>query len=363
MILERIRKHWRFLENRPAERPPSARREGPVPVRDFAEKLKLTAVLLGCATQKDLCLMFRRVNPDTEFDLERSYNWVQGRSRPRSATVYEDWATLLGTDRPSGFLTSCSMDEFLDVVARRFDLSRTELAHMAGDPAAEAERAPPANAPPAYLAGFYACYSHAWSPHFRGMIVRGSLSITSAATPEAPSLSALYGESVAVGRLQLRGPVHLAGRSLSIDLAGTEEQLRLHMTLFPPSPPASVLAGVMSGTTFVDFSARPAATRIVMVRVPETSAGAVERSDRYVDIAEEPLSRDLAALGIPLGNADAAEIDRLLDAFLSADDEPRSHLEAPAAAYAELTLAVDRLMLPMLQPEAPIPRRLGERSA
>jgi len=175
-----------------------------VPVRDFAEKLRLTVVLLGCASQKDLCLLFRKVNPATEFDLERSYNWVQGRSRTGSATVYEDWAALLATDRPTGFLTSCSMDEFLDVVACRFDLRRAELARMAGDPAAEAEQAPP-----------------------------------------------------------------LAFRS-----------------------------------------ARP----------------------------------------------HAAEIDRLVHAFLWPDDEPPSHLEAPAAADAELTPAVDRLLLPMLQSAARRPR-------
>ncbi len=328
-----------------------------MPVRDFAEKLKLTAALLGCATQKDLCLLFRKVNPETEFDLERSYNWVQGRSRPRSAKVYEDWATLLGTSRPAGFLTSCSMDAFLDVIAQRFDLSRSELARMAGYPTAEAEPVGTTNRPPAYLAGTYACYSHAWSPHFRGMIVRGSLAIDSVATQDsAPGLTAAYSESVAVGQLQVRGLVELTGRSISVDLSEAEQQLRLHMTLFPPSPPASVLAGVMSGAAFVDYLAQPAATRIVMVRIPEAKASAIEPSDRYLDVAVEPLSGDLAALGIPAGAAEAAELDRLLHAFLWAAGESGSHIEAPATAYAELTVAVERLMLPILQPAAPIPR-------
>lgn len=317
-------------------------------VRDFAQKLKLTSVLLGCATQKDLCLLFRKVNPETEFDLERSYNWIRGRSRPRSARVYEDWAALLGTGRPTGFLTSCSMEEFLEVVAPCFGLSLAELAGMAGDRAAGAEPGGTANRPPVYLAGSYACYSHAWSPHFRGMVVRGSLAIEPVATKDAPaSLTAVYSESVAVGRLKVRGPVEVTGRSISVDLFEAEQQLRLLMTLFLPSPPASVLAGVMSGAAFVDFLAQPAATRIVMIRIPDASAPAIERSDRYLDVAKEPLSADLAALGVPVGPAEAIQLDRLLHEFLWASEESGNHVGAPAAAYAKLTLAVDSLMLPI----------------
>jgi hypothetical protein len=40
---------------------------------------------------------------------------MQGRAQPRSARVYQDWATLLGTDRPISYLQSCTIDEFLDL--------------------------------------------------------------------------------------------------------------------------------------------------------------------------------------------------------------------------------------------------------
>ena len=53
--------------------------------RGLAAKLRITAALLGCATRKELCARFRSVNPATEFDLERSYKWLQGRALPRSA--------------------------------------------------------------------------------------------------------------------------------------------------------------------------------------------------------------------------------------------------------------------------------------
>lgn len=36
-------------------------------------KLLVTQELLGCASRKELCARFREVNPQTEFDLERSH--------------------------------------------------------------------------------------------------------------------------------------------------------------------------------------------------------------------------------------------------------------------------------------------------
>lgn len=53
-------------------------------VRDFGHKLRITAALLGCASQKDLCARFRAVNPATAFKLERSYKWMHGRALPRA---------------------------------------------------------------------------------------------------------------------------------------------------------------------------------------------------------------------------------------------------------------------------------------
>jgi hypothetical protein len=58
-----------------------------IPVRDLAAKLRITAALFGCASQKDRCARFHRVNPGSTFDLDRSYKWMQGRAQPRSARV------------------------------------------------------------------------------------------------------------------------------------------------------------------------------------------------------------------------------------------------------------------------------------
>src|SRR5262245_2655082 len=101
-------------------------------VRDFAAKLRITAAALGCTSQKDLCAQFLRVNPATTFDVDRSYKWMQERALPRSAKLYDDWALLLGTERPPAYLQSCTLDEFLDLACDRFGLSREALVARAG---------------------------------------------------------------------------------------------------------------------------------------------------------------------------------------------------------------------------------------
>ena len=109
-------------------------------VRDFGAKLRITAAVLGCASQKDLCARFREVNPGTTFELDRSYKWMQGRALPRSARLYEDWAALLGTGRPVAWLQSCTVDEFLELVCDRHEVSREALVARAGLGAAPRRR-------------------------------------------------------------------------------------------------------------------------------------------------------------------------------------------------------------------------------
>ena len=316
-----------------------------IPVRDFAAKLRITAALLGCASQKDLCARFHQVNPGSTFDLDRSYKWMQGRARPRSARVYEDWATLLGTSSPIAQLQSCTVDEFLDLVCDRHKVSRDALAARAGI-AVGAQSKPtelsPINLLPGrHLVGAYACYSHAWSPYFEGKIIRSSLVIEPAADG-APALTAIYRETVAFGPIQLRGPVSIVSRAVHIELLDAAARFRLAMCLFLPGTLANVLAGVMSGATFVDADPQPASTRIVMIRVPEAGDSRLEASNRYLDAAAAPLSSDLMALGVPV--TAPAELDALLDEFLAAD-QPSRYLKVAAAEYSRLTLAIDRLFI------------------
>ncbi len=320
-------------------------------VRDFARKLRITAALLGCASQKDLCARFRTVNPRTAFALDRSYKWMQGRALPRTAAVYADWAVLLDVGRPVAWLAACSVDEFLDLVCGRHEVSRAALVgplERGADGAAPPARDTGARALPigGYLAGAYGCYSHAWSPHFRGKIVRGALTIEPAGANAAPGLAATYSQSIPFGRLTVQGPVALTSRSIYLDLSEPAHRRRVSMCLFLPAPPASVLAGVMMGTPAIDSEAQPAATRVVMVRIPAAdAAAALEDSNRYLALAAEPLSGDLAAHGVVAGRRSAAELDALLECFLTGAGEPGTHIQVAAAEYARLALAFDRLLI------------------
>ena len=141
----------------------------------LAAKLRLTAVALGCATRKELCA-HRAVNPATEFDLERSYKWSQGRALPRSTTVYGDWVRVLGSERTNDWLAHCGITEFLAelqalhgidgaVLLQRSRLTAPEVAHDGHA----------SFGPGQYIAGAYACYSPAWSGYFRGKMIRGGL--------------------------------------------------------------------------------------------------------------------------------------------------------------------------------------------
>ena len=149
--------------------------------RDFAMKLRLAAVVLGCTTRKELAAAFRGVNPATTFDVERADKWLSGKALPRGADVYRDWSKLLALDRPLEWLASCSVDELLAVLAqpawRRartccWNVPVTFRTARAGTPA---PRPPDGGA--SFVEGAYACYSYAFSPYFPGWLIRSSMII------------------------------------------------------------------------------------------------------------------------------------------------------------------------------------------
>jgi hypothetical protein len=90
------------------------------------------------------------------------------------------------------------------------------------------------------------------------------------------------------------------GQTPCLEMHGHSASLApVFVTMFRPTPPASVLIGIMSSFTVVDRGNQPPyATRFVAVRVPEASAERLELSNRYLGEAEWPPSADLATLGL-----------------------------------------------------------------
>ncbi|MDO9710216.1 hypothetical protein [Paracraurococcus lichenis] len=310
-----------------------------VTARDIPEKLRVTAALLGCANQKDLCAAFRRVNPNSDFDLERSYKWMQGRALPRSARVYEDWARLVGTgDRPAAWLAGCTLEEFVAALAERQARDPQALLREAGLAPAGPGAAPAAQ-PDSYLCGRYACYSHAQSPHYRGRLIRGTLDVA-IAPRRGQGLLATYSQTLALGRVSASGTVGLFGHAMCLELRLPSPGMApVFCTLFRPSPPASVLAGMLCGITAMDPGGQPPyATRVVMVRVAAPDPAS---SNRYLEAGDTP-ARDLAALGLP---GAAGRLDDLIGRILRGPGTAQGSDQVAVADYTALAMACDRFWL------------------
>lgn len=310
------------------------------PTHDIAAKLRITAAFLGCAGQKDLCAAFRRVNPATDFDLERSYKWMQGRSLPRSARVYEDWSTLVSLDQGGGWIAACTQDEFVAALCRRHGLREADLLARAG--MAQAASAGMAEANGSYLCGVYAGYSHAQSPYYRGRLLRSTLQIADAPR-RADGLLATYSQALPIGRASAHGPVLLHGRAMCLDLRVPEQDglAPVFCSFFRPSPPASLLMGMMCGTVAVHPGGQPPyATRIALLRVPPSAVPVVEETNRYLDDAPASLAEDLEALDLP-----GMEIAETLSRLLRPAPESGGADQIPPEEYAALAALCDRAWL------------------
>ena len=302
--------------------------------RDIDRKLRLTAALLGAATRKDLAAAFRRVNPATSFDIDRANKWLQGRASPREPQLYEDWAKLLDLGRTGAWIAECDSDTFLDAICARHQRDRDALRRQIERPAPPTVQQQQERGPP--LAGTYACYSHAWSPYFRGRLIRGELSIT--VVPATQRLSATYAESLPTGRLQVEGAVTLNKRALHIDVHQADAQVAF--CLFRPAPPVSVLAGLMCGAPVIGPDVQLSITRIAMIRLPGPNP-TLREADAYL-APQASVASDLAALGLSI--AEPAAVDEHIATFLRGGDGRGPDL-IDSDAYRALAELLDRTWL------------------
>lgn len=270
----------------------------------FAAKLRMAATAIGCNSRKEFCARFRGVNPATQCDLDRLNKWVQGRSLPRAASVYADLAAVIGTAKPGRWIAECSLEEF---AAELTTLTGVDAAALSV-PDNLSRRGHPLAAGlfggVATLAGAFAAYSPAWSPHFRGRLLRGALRLVAS---RSGALIATYSESLVGRAVRLTAEAWIGGRSMHFLLREPEGELPLFITLQVPGPPASVLCGVMSGMAFVAHEPLPSACRIVFIRVPDSPR--LDATNRYFDPDPGAIAADLADLGLKVPEADR------LDAF------------------------------------------------
>jgi hypothetical protein len=309
------------------------------PVQDFAAKLKVTALVLGCSTQKELAAVFRAANPNTSFDLSRSYKWIQGRALPRSATLYAEWAALLDTALSPRVLATCPLETFCAEVARRHGRDEAELLDHARE-GGQALAAPPLG-PDDYLCGSYALYSLAQSPHYAGRVLRGSLAIT----PQGQDgLVGTVAQRFAGLRAMATGAAHAMAHGFAIHLLSPGGHYAPSMlSFFRPTPPASVLVGLFSSFVAMQPGAQPPyAARIVGIRLPAEMAAEVEASNRYLETGES-IASDLGALGLPL--AASPGLPGLIVEWLNARAERPGGEQLAAEDHARLAAAADTVWL------------------
>ena len=170
-----------------------------------------------------------------------------------------------------------------------------------GDNGAGLPGLPGEDAALSHLCGRYVCYSMAWSPYYRGQIIRGSLLLLRGS--RGAPLVATYTEHLLGQTVRFKGDAFRSGRTFHVVVHGPGDGSPLFMSLFFPGPPASALCGVMSGATVVGPEPCPSASRIVIIRVPANPAP----SDRYMEPAPGAVAEDLAGAGVPLAEASSAD--------------------------------------------------------
>jgi hypothetical protein len=275
--------------------------------QDISRKLRLTAVALGCAGVKELAARFHAANPRTHFQIERAQKWYQGRALPRSRELYDDWAKVLGIGRSGAWLETATPEAFAAEVAGVCQVPAETLLQCAGAQAS-AELPPPAHPGGglSYVAGSYACYSAAWSPYYRGRIIRGAMQLRWDGGA-AGALAAEYTEALLGRRVTFRGEMFAVGRLLHFDLREEADGVPLFGSFILPGSPASALCGMLAGATMIGPDPQPSAARMIMVRVPARP----EASNRYLE-PDDTIARDLVALGIDVPDDAEAVLQEVL---------------------------------------------------
>ena len=301
--------------------------------RDIDRKLCLTAAFLGIPTRKQLASAFHAINPATSFDIERAHKWLQGRAKPRDPRLYEDWASLLDIARDGSWIADIDAGEFLDALVERAGIDRATLVERAELFGGRSVRVQVPVPDTPSLVGSYACYSHAWSPYFRGRLIRGVLTIQQEA---GRGLVGTYTEMLPNGETTAEGPVLRMERTLHLDLRRAADGIQLLFCLFPPSAPATVLGGLMCGAPILGPLSPPSVTRIVMLRLPGPARVVDDRS-AYLPPGGS-VAADLVELGLLVNEPKPA--DQAIRSFLS-PSEATGFDQVPVTAYHDLVAIFD----------------------
>ncbi|MGM0560708.1 MAG: hypothetical protein ACQETX_06550 [Pseudomonadota bacterium] len=315
---------------------------------DVSEKLNLTAIALGCLTRKELCAAFFQINPNTVLSLQNCYNWLGGRSTPRSFSFYEDWALVLDLDEGPHFIMTSTLAAFAERVAARMNLPDAMLASFGdtGRRSSEVEPRPElvegqsaSWLTKALLQGSYLALSLAWAPTARGRLLQGALHL---ATSDEGKLQADYLETILGRKVLFEGHGQEQGHTAQLTLTCQANATTFFMALHLPILPGNLGAGIFAGNTVYDSASTPAACPILFIRNHALSREEVEAGMDYLDASAEALARLLKGLGYGRDPTLAAE-NALLDLLTQPPDIPLITLQREALTHAATLVDKRRL--------------------
>ncbi|MGO4740179.1 hypothetical protein AB4099_26775 [Bosea sp. 2KB_26] len=316
---------------------------------NLALKLKLTALALGCPTNKELCARFAAVNPATLFVTQNAYKWLSGKAMPRASSVYEDWARVLGGSLTAPFLASSSFEEFQQAICTRFGVPETVLATLRGEAGLPPVPVPVPVTPSAaragsrqpgehWLAGTYLAISPAWSRVEAGRLIIGAMRIY--ADP-MQQLQISYSENLFNRPVAMQGQLLSDGRTAQSALTCSYTHRLFFLALNVPTPPANLIGGILSGAAVHDPNARAVACRILFLRAHGRSIEDLAARMGYLDADADGIEQELAGLGY---RADAARRGLAASIVTSLGMHSTAALcEAAPRDFADIELTLDRL--------------------
>lgn len=297
-------------------------------VCELPRKLRLAMRVVGCATQKEMHARLKTLNPNTGYEPSRAYKWAQGRSTPRDPSVYDDLVRLLELPVAGEVLRSCSYEEFRRLLEARHGAAVP--AEAAAAPATVAEPLSDGIPVPGYLAGSYLALSRAWSRHRGpGWLLAGGMTVR---PDPAGGLAMDYVEELPGGALEMAGAVRRIGRSLHVLLTSLDQEMLIATTYTLPTAPAPILSGVMSGVALHDAEMRPAACRLIGLRLPEGSP-ASRTASGYLEATAAAIADRLGTAG--MASALATRLAPGVLAFVT-DPGDQGLVDAPASGVNSL---------------------------
>ncbi|MBN9439257.1 hypothetical protein [Bosea sp. (in: a-proteobacteria)] len=315
----------------------------------LALKLRLTSVVLGCSTSKELCARFAASNRATLFVPQNAYKWLGGKAMPRASSVYEDWARVLGGMLAAPFLASSSFDEFQDALSAHFAVPETVLTELRAEAGLPAAPVQAAGAVPSarrsgqqlgghWLEGAYLAISPAWSRVQAGRLIVGQVTV------HADSMRQLqinYSENLFNRQVLMSGQLLSDGRAAQSALTCSYTHRLFFLALNVPTPPANLIGGVLSGAAVHDPDARATASRILLLRAPASRAADLVARTGYIAAEGGQVENELAALGYR-DEAERAVLGSGIVDFLGSSSSA-SLCEASHKDLGPLELMLDRL--------------------